>query len=130
MADSLEKYGLHLDDLSKIRVLDPEVAHQTDKLREECQNFVAKIGDFHKAAEEFIKIMHHLAEQVEREKMRAIGLRNLMHTMSKESDAEKQRLEAMLLEKNMQLDRLRIEYESLKKIEQEQLETIEHLTST
>lgn len=29
----------------------------------------------------------------------------------------------------MELERLRVEYESLKKIEQEQLETIEHLTS-
>ena len=40
MADSLKKYGLFLDDLAKVRVLEPEVASQTDKLREECQNFV------------------------------------------------------------------------------------------
>ncbi|OXU24438.1 intraflagellar transport protein 20 homolog [Nasonia vitripennis] len=129
MADSLKKHGLFLDDLAKIRVLEPEVASQTDKLREECQNFVTRIGDFHKAAEEFIKIMSHLADRVEQEKMRAIGMRNLLHSLTKEHDAEKQQLEALVLEKQMELERLRVEYESLKKIEQEQLETIEHLSS-
>lgn len=41
MADSLAKYGIYIDDLSKIRVLEPEVANQTNKLNEECQNFVS-----------------------------------------------------------------------------------------
>ena len=38
-------------------------------------------------------------------------------------------LQALVLEKSMELERLRVQYESLKKIEMEQLETIEHLTS-
>ncbi|KAF7388895.1 hypothetical protein HZH66_010032 [Vespula vulgaris] len=42
MADSLTKYGLYIDDLSKICILEPEVANQTNKLKEECQNFVTK----------------------------------------------------------------------------------------
>lgn len=40
MADSLAKYGLYIDDLSKIRVLDPEVVNQAVKLKDEGQNFV------------------------------------------------------------------------------------------
>ncbi|XP_011505995.1 PREDICTED: intraflagellar transport protein 20 homolog [Ceratosolen solmsi marchali] len=127
MADSMKKHGLFIDDMSKIRILEPEVASQTNKLKEECQNFVIRIEDFHKAAEEFITIMSNLAEQVEREKMRSIGIRNLLHSLTKEHDVEKQQLEALLLEKNMELERLRVQYESLKKIESEQLETIEHL---
>jgi hypothetical protein len=46
MADSMKKYGLFIDDLTKIRILEPEVATQTNKLREECQNFViSKSGE-------------------------------------------------------------------------------------
>lgn len=41
MADSLMKYGIYIDDLSKIRVLEPEAANQTNKLKDECQNFVS-----------------------------------------------------------------------------------------
>jgi hypothetical protein len=41
MADSLAKYGVYVDDLCKIRILEPEAANQTSKLKEECQNFVS-----------------------------------------------------------------------------------------
>lgn len=41
MADSLAKYGIYIDDLSKIRILEPEAANQTNKLKEECHNFVS-----------------------------------------------------------------------------------------
>lgn len=46
--------------------------------------------------------MSHLADEVEREKMRAIGIRNLLHSVTKEHEAEKQQLEVIiLLEKNI-----------------------------
>ena len=41
MADLLARYGIYIDDLSKIRVLEPEAANQTNKLKEECQSFVS-----------------------------------------------------------------------------------------
>ena len=41
MADSLTKYGIYIDDLSKIRVLEPEAANQTNKLKDECQHFMS-----------------------------------------------------------------------------------------
>ena len=41
MADeALERAGLHFDELNKIRVLEPEVAQQTNELKEECKEFV------------------------------------------------------------------------------------------
>lgn len=42
MADALLKYGLFIDDLSKIRLLEPEVANQSNKLKEECQSFISR----------------------------------------------------------------------------------------
>ncbi|XP_043505211.1 intraflagellar transport protein 20 homolog [Polistes fuscatus] len=128
MADSLTKYGLYIDDLSKICILEPEVANQTNKLKEECQNFITRIVDFQKNCNKFIDLMDNWANEVEKEKMRTIGARNLLRSVEKQRDAQKQQIQALIMEKSMELERLKIQYDSLKKIEMEQLETIEHLT--
>ncbi|CAK9799991.1 Intraflagellar transport protein 20 homolog B [Anthophora quadrimaculata] len=128
MADSLAKYGIYIDDLSKVRVLEPEVANQTSKLKEECQNFISKITEFQTSSNEFIEIIDRLANDVEKEKMKTIGSRNLLRSVAKERDAQKQQIQAQIVEKSMELERLRIQYDSFNKIEMEQLETIEQLT--
>ncbi|XP_012256969.1 intraflagellar transport protein 20 homolog [Athalia rosae] len=129
MADSLAKYGLFIDDLSKIRVLEPEVSNQTNKLKEECHNFVSKITEFQKSSDDFIKLMDDLANEVEKEKMRTIGARNLLRSVAKQRDAQRQQIQALIFEKSTELERLRVQYDSLKKVELEQLETIEQLTT-
>jgi intraflagellar transport protein 20 len=40
MAGALAKAGLYIDELSKVRVLEPEVAHETSELKEQCRDFV------------------------------------------------------------------------------------------
>ncbi|CAK9796460.1 Intraflagellar transport protein 20 homolog B [Anthophora plagiata] len=128
MADSLAKYGIYIDDLSKVRVLEPEVSNQTSKLKEECQNFISKITEFQTSSNEFIEIIDRLANDVEKEKMKTIGCRNLLRSVAKERDAQKQQIQAQIVEKSMELERLRIQYDSFNKIEMEQVETIEQLT--
>ncbi|XP_015607499.1 intraflagellar transport protein 20 homolog [Cephus cinctus] len=129
MADSLAKYGLYVDDLGKICVLEPEVSNQTNKLKEECKNFVSKISEFQNNSDEFIRIVDTLATEVEKEKMRTIGARNLLRSVAKQRDSQKQQIQALIIEKSTELERLRVQYDSLKRIEMEQLETIDHLTS-
>ncbi|KYN41124.1 Intraflagellar transport protein 20 like protein [Trachymyrmex septentrionalis] len=128
MADLLARYGVYIDDLSKIRVLEPETANQTNKLKDECQSFVSKITEFEKNSDEFIRILDSLAKEVEKEKMKTIGARNLLRSVAKQREAQKQQTEALILEKSVELERLRVQYDSYKKIEMEQLETIEHLS--
>ncbi|EFN73517.1 Intraflagellar transport protein 20-like protein [Camponotus japonicus] len=128
MADSLTKYGIYIDDFSKIRVLEPEAANQSNKLKDECQNFVSKITEFEKNSDDFIKILDDLGKEVEKEKMKTIGARNVLRSIEKQREAQKQQMQALILEKSMELERLRVQYDSLKKIEMEQLETIEHLS--
>ena len=41
MADAVS--GFHVDELSKIRVLEPEVYQQTQELNEECKEFVDSV---------------------------------------------------------------------------------------
>ena len=46
-----------------------------------------------------------LAQEVEREKMKAIGARNLLKSIARERESQKQQLHALLVEKRMELER-------------------------
>jgi intraflagellar transport protein 20 len=38
--EALSHAGLYLDELNKIRLLEPEMAQQTNELKDECKEFV------------------------------------------------------------------------------------------
>ncbi|KAJ8042621.1 Intraflagellar transport protein 20-like [Holothuria leucospilota] len=126
MADeALSKAGLHFDELNKVRVLEPEIQSQTTELKEECKEFVEKIGDFQKIVGGFIEMVDQLAQEVEKEKMKAIGSRNLLKSVAKQREAQQQQLQALIAEKKTQLERYRVQYAALQKEEAEQAEFIE-----
>merc|ERR1712154_339430 len=130
MADeALAKAGLHFDELNKIRVLEPDVAQQTKDLKEECKDFVDKIGEFKKIVGSFIEMVDGVAKEVEKEKMKAIGARNLLKSITKQREAQQLQLQAVITEKRMQLQRLRIQLDSLQKEEGDQNEFLEQLIS-
>uniref|UniRef100_A0A671FHY8 Intraflagellar transport 20 n=1 Tax=Rhinolophus ferrumequinum TaxID=59479 RepID=A0A671FHY8_RHIFE len=68
--DILGEAGLHFDELNKLRVLDPEVTQQTTELKEECKDFVDKIGQFQKIVGGLIELVDQLAKEAENEKMK------------------------------------------------------------
>ncbi|XP_067866648.1 intraflagellar transport protein 20 homolog [Heterodontus francisci] len=123
--EALGEAGLHFDELNKLRILDPEVAQNTTELKEECKDFVEKIGQFQKIVGGLIEIVDQLAKEAESEKMKAIGARNLLKSVAKQREAQQQQLQALIAEKKMQLERYRIEYDALSKVEAEQNEFID-----
>ncbi|KAM9321350.1 intraflagellar transport protein 20 homolog [Gastrophryne carolinensis] len=123
--DSLSEAGLHFDELNKLRILDPDVSQQTTELKEECREFVEKISDFQKIVGGLIDLVDQLAKETENEKMKAIGARNLLKSIANQREAQQQQLHALIAEKKMQLERYRIEYEALCKVEAEQNEFID-----
>nr|CAB3255315.1 intraflagellar transport protein 20 homolog [Phallusia mammillata] len=127
--DALSKSGLHFDDLNKLRVLEPESAQQTGELKEECHEFVSKITEFQKIVGSFIDMTNELAGEVEKEKMKAIGYRNLLKSVAKQRDSQQQQLRALIAEKKTEMERLRLQHESLKKQEMEQAEFIEQFST-
>ncbi|XP_063812110.1 intraflagellar transport protein 20 homolog [Pseudophryne corroboree] len=126
--DSLSEAGMHFDELNKLRILDPEVSQQTVELKEECKEFVDKIGDFQRIVGGLIDLVDQLAKETENEKMKAIGARNLLKSIAKQREAQQQQLHALIAEKKMQLERYRIEYDALCKVEAEQNEFIDQFT--
>ncbi|XP_049776412.1 intraflagellar transport protein 20 homolog isoform X2 [Schistocerca cancellata] len=86
-----------------------------------------KITEFQKLVDGFISVMENLAKEVEREKMKAIGIRNMLKSVAKQRESEQQQLQALIIEKSTELERLRIQHQSLQKTEQEQEDIIENL---
>uniref|UniRef100_A0A0A9ZEV1 Intraflagellar transport protein 20 n=1 Tax=Lygus hesperus TaxID=30085 RepID=A0A0A9ZEV1_LYGHE len=127
MSDPLTRLNLFFDDLNHIRIIQPELASQTSDLRDECIDFTNSIESFKNIADGFINIVDSLAQEVDKEKMKAIGARNLVKSMAKQREAQEQRLQALLLEKTTELERLRIQHQSLAKTESEQLEMMDRL---
>ncbi|XP_054707605.1 intraflagellar transport protein 20 homolog [Uloborus diversus] len=125
-AESLRDIGLYFDDLNKIRVLDPDASQKTNALKEECKDYVNKISEFQTVVDGFLQISDSLAAEVEKEKLKAIGSRNLLKSITKQREAQQQQLQALIIEKKLQLERLKVQHESLKKEEMEQNELIEH----
>ncbi|KAJ8348641.1 hypothetical protein SKAU_G00272300 [Synaphobranchus kaupii] len=123
--DPLAEAGLHFDDLNKLRVLDPEVSQKTTELKDECKDFVDKIGQFQKIVGGLIELVDELAKEAETEKLKAIGARNLLKSVAKQREAQQMQLQALISEKKMQLERYRIEHEALSKVEAEQNEFID-----
>ncbi|TRY99761.1 hypothetical protein DNTS_020935 [Danionella cerebrum] len=68
--DPLAEAGLHFDELNKLRVLEPEVSQKTSELKEECEDFVDKIGQFQKIVGGLIELVDELAKEAETEKMK------------------------------------------------------------
>uniref|UniRef100_A0A3B4A158 Intraflagellar transport 20 homolog n=2 Tax=Periophthalmus magnuspinnatus TaxID=409849 RepID=A0A3B4A158_9GOBI len=123
--DPLADANLYFDELGKLRVLEPEVSHSTTELKEECKDFVDKIAQFQKMVGGLIDLVGELAKETETEKLKAIGARNLLKSVAKQREAQQQQLQALITEKKMQLERSRVEYEALSKVESEQNEFID-----
>ncbi|XP_026473663.1 intraflagellar transport protein 20 homolog [Ctenocephalides felis] len=123
----LSKMGIYFDEVNTLRVLEPQIANQTNDLSDECQIYVEKISSFYNIANDFVSTIETLAEAVEKEKMKAIGARNLLQSMSKQRENEQQQLQSQILEKAMELDRLKVEYHAWQGVELERQETLDHL---
>ncbi|XP_010002123.1 PREDICTED: intraflagellar transport protein 20 homolog [Chaetura pelagica] len=84
-----------------------------------------EIVEFQKIVGSLIELVDQLAKAAETEKMKAIGARNLLKSIAKQREAQEQQLQALIAEKKMQLERYRVEYETLCKTEADQNEFID-----
>lgn len=53
------------------------------------------ITEFQSNCNEFIELINQLANEVEKEKMKTIGTRNLLRSVAKERDAQKQQIQVI-----------------------------------
>lgn len=61
-----------------------------------CVFYFLEIIEFQTNSDEFIEIIDQIANEVEKEKMKTIGIRNLLRSIEKERDAQKQQIQVVL----------------------------------
>ena len=144
---SLERYGLRLDELNRIRATDEEVDGHANDLKDHCDEFMMDINEFQRISDSFIGIFDHVSSAVEKEKvellrenynrervgtkyhgtfqMAAIGARNLLQTYAKQREAQTQQLTSLIREKQMLYDRMQNQLASLMRLESTQNDFIE-----
>ncbi|KAL1428468.1 hypothetical protein MTO96_002843 [Rhipicephalus appendiculatus] len=120
--------GLYVDELNKIRIADPDAIRETQELKDDCHKFIERMTEFQSVVDKYIAISDKLAAEVEHEKLKAIGSRNLLKSVVKDRETQQQQLQALVLEKKIELERLKIQLNALKREEAEQNELIEQFS--
>ncbi|KAK9881769.1 hypothetical protein WA026_017287 [Henosepilachna vigintioctopunctata] len=128
MSEFVTRYGIYFNEVDKICIVEPDVAKQTCDLKEECKIYTEKIEEFRRISTKFMSIVEELGKEVENEKIKAIGARNILQSMEKEKESHQQQLQAQITEKSMELERLKIQLNSLQKTEMEQMDLINQIT--
>ncbi|XP_059612034.1 intraflagellar transport protein 20 homolog [Phlebotomus argentipes] len=130
MSEELAKIGLYIDDLYLLRVIEPEIANETNDLKHDCTNYSDKLQEFQTLIQGFIRVADEFGSEVEREKIRTIGIQNLVKNLSKQRESEQQQIQAQIVEKSLELERLKIELQHLQRIESEQQEIMDNFYQT
>jgi Intraflagellar transport complex B, subunit 20 len=71
-----DKVHISFDEECRVRVLDPEVFKHSEELEENCRAFATKMTSFNAAVHGIVQVLDSHAERIERQKLRAIGMRN------------------------------------------------------
>ncbi|CAH2251116.1 intraflagellar transport protein 20 homolog [Pararge aegeria] len=128
MADELQKSHLYFDEINKIKVVENTVLKETEDLKETSKEYETKVQDFGKIITSLLEMLKDLGENVEKQKMAAIGATNLLKSIVKDRESEQAKLQAEISDKSMVLEQLDSEYDALQILEATQIETIDYLT--
>ncbi|CAH0394366.1 unnamed protein product [Bemisia tabaci] len=119
--------GIVFDELNKIHILDPQIFDKTLQLKNEAGQFLDAVTSFQKTVDDLIGAAEKLGEDVEKEKLKAIGSRNYIQSLSKQRETLQSELQSLIIEKSLEIERLRIEHESLLRTQVEQQEVLDAL---
>ncbi|XP_023948370.1 intraflagellar transport protein 20 homolog [Bicyclus anynana] len=128
MADELQKSYLYYDEINKIRIIENVVLKETEDLKETSKEYETKVQDFGKIITTLLEMLKELGDNVEKQKMAAIGATNLLKSITKDRESEQAKLQAEISDKSIVLEQLDSEYDALQILEATQMETIEYLT--
>ncbi|KAI8926633.1 intraflagellar transport protein 20 [Entophlyctis helioformis] len=120
--------AITFDEFSKIRILDPGQFDASARLKEECKEFTQKINEFNTIVGVFQGLLAEKASQIEHEKLKTIGLRIQVESEVENRKSRQAQLQALLREREAELDRLAVQHESLVKVQTEQQAFMDALT--
>jgi len=91
---------------------------------------VAEVEQFAQTTEALVAILTEQSKKIEQQKLMAIGMRNRVASEVETRISRENELQALIDQKQLELDRQIAYYESLKKVEQEQRMMLDKLTKS
>ena len=129
VAAALAEKGIHAD-RDGLHLLPPEQLQSSVALQEECKEFLEKITQFNALVQSITQVFEAHANQIQTEKLKTIGLRNIIDMQRENQRRKEQQLGADVEDTTHELERLTRTYESLMKVEGEQRILIDKLSNS
>jgi len=104
----------------EIRLLDPEICTATEELSAGCQEFVEDVKQMNSTTDIFLNFFTVCAEQVDKMKLQALGMKNLINMEENSRATKEKELKAEISFVETEIDKLTKELDSLRQIEKQQ----------
>lgn len=85
-----------------------------------------ELGIFRKVIQEITSHLETFATEVDKQKMLAINQQNLANSSAKQKEIEQQQIQTKIIERTLELDRLKVELQYLQRCESEMQEVIDN----
>uniref|UniRef100_A0AC35TRL0 DASH complex subunit SPC19 n=1 Tax=Rhabditophanes sp. KR3021 TaxID=114890 RepID=A0AC35TRL0_9BILA len=129
MEDTIED-NIYIDELNRLKLINSDVAESSMILKHESGEFLYKVETFISSASHLISVMKDLGRTVDLTRLRALDTRNALMNISNEKSNEEQQIKILIRERQMKVERLKDELESLRDNEKQQREFIQKLQSS
>eukprot|EP00300_Choanocystis_sp_HF-7_P004142 c13164_g1_i2.p2 GENE.c13164_g1_i2~~c13164_g1_i2.p2 ORF type:complete len:127 (+),score=29.01 c13164_g1_i2:33-413(+) len=107
---------LHFDDAQRVRILEQESFADSSKLRDQCNDFVNKMAQFDGLVDAFVGKLDRRGQAIEAAKLQAIGQRLRLQGEDASKQRRRQELEALITEKQRELERFVAEGDALGRV--------------
>jgi intraflagellar transport protein 20 len=124
-----DNVSISFDEENKIRTLPTDKYRETELMVSQCKDFVEKMGLFKNTVQGLVDVLTAQAQQIEKEKLRAIGQRLQVEMEADNRRKRQHELEMLIREKTAEIERLNFQYNSLERVEKEQRILIEKLNN-
>jgi intraflagellar transport protein 20 len=84
---------------------------------------------FHQLVKSLNEVLDNYSKKIEKEKLKTLGKRNQLYQEVESREKKEEELKVLIREKKEELERLRFQYTSLQKVEEEQKMVIEKLSN-
>jgi len=111
-----------IDDLNKIRLVDPGMMESSSNLIKESGEFLAHYETFQERVNGIKMTIERVGLMEDGERLKLVSLQNELSQSDDVPNDETQQLQILIGEKQKELDRLKIELQSLKAVEAQQNE--------
>ncbi|CEF69199.1 Intraflagellar transport protein 20 homolog [Strongyloides ratti] len=121
MNDNIED-NVYIDELNRLKLINANVSESSQTLKNETSEFVVKVDKFFESAKFLIDSMKELGKTVDLARLKALETRNALRNSDNEKLNEQQQLRILIRQKQIELERLKDEADSLRQIESQQKE--------